>query len=68
MKPPSLAALEKQGNASLIELSRNFGHQPALSAGLDASRSDLVITMDCDGQHHLNWIPEMIALFKQATM
>lgn len=62
----SLAALEKRDKrVHVIELSRNFGHQAALSAGLDASRSDLVITMDCDGQHPPELIPEMIALFKQ---
>jgi len=62
----SLAALEKKDKRlHMIELSRNFGHQAALSAGLDASRSELVITMDCDGQHPPELIPEMIALFKQ---
>ena len=62
----SLAALEKRDKrVHVIELSRNFGHQAALSAGLDASRSGLVITMDCDGQHPPELIPEMIALFKQ---
>jgi dolichol-phosphate mannosyltransferase len=34
-----------------IELSRNFGHQYALKAGLDLSRGDCVISMDCDLQH-----------------
>jgi glycosyltransferase involved in cell wall biosynthesis len=34
-----------------IELSRNFGHQYALKAGLDISLGDCVITMDCDLQH-----------------
>ena len=62
----SLAVLEKRDKrVHVIELSRNFGHQAALSAGLDASRSDLVITMDCDGQHPPELIPEMIDLFKQ---
>jgi dolichol-phosphate mannosyltransferase len=35
----------------LIELSRNFGHQAALTAGLAAAKGDVVITMDGDGQH-----------------
>jgi dolichol-phosphate mannosyltransferase len=62
----SLAALEKKDKrVHVIDLSRNFGHQAALSAGLDASRGDLVITMDCDGQHPPQLIPEMINLFKQ---
>ncbi len=62
----SLAALAKKDRrVQFIELSRNFGHQAALTAGLDASRGDLVITMDCDGQHPPKLIPEMIQLFKQ---
>ena len=62
----SLAALaEKDKRIQTLDLSRNFGHQAALTAGLDASRGDLVITMDCDGQHPSELIPEMIDLFKQ---
>lgn len=34
-----------------VELSRNFGHQYALKAGLDVSDGDCVISMDCDLQH-----------------
>src|SRR5688572_26288375 len=34
-----------------IELSRNFGHQYALKAGLDLSQGDCVVSMDCDLQH-----------------
>jgi glycosyltransferase involved in cell wall biosynthesis len=62
----SLVALAKKDKRiQVIELSRNFGHQAALTAGLDASRGDLVITMDCDGQHPPELIPEMVNLFKQ---
>ena len=50
---------------SLLQLSRNFGHQAALTAGLDASRGDLVITMDGDGQHPPAMIPQMIKLIEQ---
>lgn len=35
----------------VYSLSRNFGHQVALSAGLDVSRSDVAILMDSDLQH-----------------
>src|SRR5437762_1061440 len=34
---------------NVIHLSRNFGHQAALSAGLDAASADIVISMDGDG-------------------
>ncbi len=62
----SLAALAKKDKrVQVIELSRNFGHQAALTAGIDTSRGDLVITMDCDGQHPPELIPEMVNLFKQ---
>lgn len=53
----------KDPRVVVIELSRNFGHQAALTAGLDASRGDVVITMDGDGQHPPALIPEMLHLF-----
>ena len=48
---------------AFIELSRNFGHQPALTAGLDHADADIVVMMDGDGQHPPQLIPEMIAQF-----
>jgi polyisoprenyl-phosphate glycosyltransferase len=48
-----------------IDLSRNFGHQAALTAGLMASQGDIVITMDADGQHPPELIPQMLELIKQ---
>ncbi|HCE17850.1 MAG TPA: glycosyltransferase [Anaerolinea thermolimosa] len=45
-----------------LELSRNFGHQAALSAGLDAAEGDYVISLDGDGQHPPALIPEMLRL------
>ena len=49
----------------ILEFSRNFGHQAALTAGLDASQGDFVISLDGDGQHPPEMIPQMIALFEQ---
>ena len=46
-------------------LSRNFGHQSALTAGLDTAQGDFVISLDGDGQHPPEMIPQMIALFEQ---
>ena len=48
--------------AGTIELSRNFGHQAALTAGLDQIDADYIITMDGDGQHPPALIAEMLAL------
>lgn len=47
---------------SVVELSRNFGHQAALTAGLDLADADYVITLDGDGQHPPSLIPEMLRL------
>ena len=55
-----LAASDRR--VTLIELSRNFGHQAALTAGLDHSRGDFVITMDGDGEHPPELIPQMLSL------
>jgi glycosyltransferase involved in cell wall biosynthesis len=60
-------ALKSLGDVRVhvIELSRNFGHQAALTAGMDATQGDIVITMDGDGQHPPEMIPEMINLVNQ---
>ena len=47
-----------------ISFSRNFGHQIALSAGLDHSDGEIVIMMDADLQHPVKYIPEMINKYK----
>jgi dolichol-phosphate mannosyltransferase len=55
-----LAAAQK--DVQVIELSRNFGHQAALSAGLDTATGDIVISLDGDGQHPPSLVPEMLKL------
>jgi dolichol-phosphate mannosyltransferase len=50
-----------------ITLSRNFGHQNALKAGLDFASGQCVITMDADLQHPPQLIPEMIAAWKDGN-
>jgi len=47
-------------NASLINLTRNFGHQPAISAGLKYSSSDLVAIIDADLQDPPTLIWDML--------
>jgi dolichol-phosphate mannosyltransferase len=42
-----------------VRLSRNFGHQAALLAGVRHARGPLVVTMDGDMQHPPELIPEM---------
>jgi glycosyltransferase involved in cell wall biosynthesis len=48
-----------------IRLSRNFGQQIAISAGLAASRGDYAVVMDCDMQDPPEKIPELYAKLKE---
>jgi dolichol-phosphate mannosyltransferase len=49
----------------VIQLSRNFGHQQALTAGVDSARGDCVITIDGDLQDPPEVIPDLIAKWKE---
>jgi len=49
----------------LIRLSRNFGHQAALTAGLAHAAGDAVITLDADLQHPPALIPELVRLWRE---
>lgn len=48
-----------------VRLSRNFGHQAALSAGLDVAQWDAVVSMDCDMQDPPSLIIEMLEKWEQ---
>lgn len=65
----TLEEIEKlrQQNSSVhyLSLSRNFGHQYALKAGLDAATGDCVISMDADLQHPPELVVEMIDKWRQ---
>jgi len=49
----------------LVRLSRNFGHQLAITAGLDYARGDAVVVMDADLQDPPDVVREMIDLHRQ---
>jgi dolichol-phosphate mannosyltransferase len=49
----------------LLKLSRNFGHQAALSAGLDAARGDAVVLMDADLQDPPELIPRLVETWRE---
>jgi dolichol-phosphate mannosyltransferase len=48
----------------VVSLARNFGHQTAITAGIDLSVGDAVVIMDADLQHPPEAIPEMVALWR----
>lgn len=51
----------------VIDFSRNFGHQIAISAGLDHARGDAVIIIDSDLQDPPEVIPQLIATWKKGA-
>jgi glycosyltransferase involved in cell wall biosynthesis len=58
------AALENH-HVKLIRFSRNFGHQAAVTAGLDFANGDAIVVMDADLQDPPELIPRMVDLFLQ---
>jgi len=56
---------ERDSNITVLHLSRRFGHQMSLVAGLDYSRGDAVIMMDSDQQHPPAVIPLLLAKFEE---
>jgi dolichol-phosphate mannosyltransferase len=57
-----LAAADER--VKVVSLSRSFGHQAALSAGLDHARGDVVAMLDADLQDPPELIPEMLAAWR----
>jgi polyisoprenyl-phosphate glycosyltransferase len=53
------------GRVKLLRFSRNFGHQAAVTAGLDFANGDAVVVMDGDLQDPPELLPCMLALFEQ---
>ena len=51
---------ENNNNVKGIKLSRNFGHQAAISAGISESDADATIIMDCDFQDDPKYIDDLI--------
>ena len=47
-----------------LSLSRSFGHQAAILAGLEHARGDVVVSMDADLQHPPELLPEMVELLR----
>src|SRR5947208_467400 len=60
-------AARADGRVRGVRLSRNFGHQAALSAGLSIARGGAVITMDSDLQHPPEVIPALLAKAREGN-
>jgi dolichol-phosphate mannosyltransferase len=59
------AMAKEKPHIRFIKLSRNFGHQIAITAGMDAASGDAIVVMDADLQDPPEVIHEMIARWKE---
>jgi polyisoprenyl-phosphate glycosyltransferase len=50
-----------------LNLSRNFGKEPALTAGIEAVKGDVLFILDADGQHPANLLPKMLEKWEQGA-
>jgi dolichol-phosphate mannosyltransferase len=53
------------GRVTLVRLSRNFGHQPAVAAGLDHARGEVAVLLDGDLEDPPELIPELLERWRQ---
>lgn len=56
---------ERDARVRVISFSRNFGHEAAMIAGIDAAAGSAVVCMDADLQHPVESIPELLRLFSE---
>lgn len=56
---------KKDARVKIVHLKRNFGHEVAMTAGMDFAKGDAVIFMDADLQHPPHYIPQMVELWQQ---
>lgn len=55
---------EQDGRVAIVDLSRNFGKEIAMSAGLDHASGDAVVIIDADLQDPPEMIPELVAQWR----
>jgi glycosyltransferase involved in cell wall biosynthesis len=60
-----IEAHHSEPRITVLDLSRNFGKEPALSAGLSNAKGDAVIPMDADLQHPPELIPDFLAKWRE---
>ena len=59
------AAARQDSRVKIVQFTRNFGHQAAITAGLDVANGDAVVVMDADLQDPPELLPDMIARFEE---
>ena len=57
----------KDRKCGVVELSRNFGKEIALSAGVNYASGDAIICLDADLQHPPDRVPEMVHKWEEGN-
>jgi len=55
----------RDARIKVLSFARNFGHQVAVTAGIDAARGDAVVLIDADLQDPPEVVPEMVAKWRE---
>lgn len=57
----------EDSKVKVINFSRNFGHEAAMTAGIDYSKGEATIVLDADLQHPPKFIPQMIEKYEEGN-
>lgn len=60
-----LQAMAADYRLCVIDFSRNFGKEAALTAGIDTARGDVVVLIDADFQHPVELLPALLARWRE---
>jgi glycosyltransferase involved in cell wall biosynthesis len=65
--PAAIAPWLRRPGVRYVRLSRNFGKEAALTAGIDRAVGDVVLLMDADLQHPASLVPQMLEAWVQGA-
>ncbi len=58
---------EAKSNIKLVRLSRNFGKEIATTAGIHEAKGQAILTIDSDGQHPVELIPQFVDKWQKGS-
>ncbi|WP_396616657.1 glycosyltransferase family 2 protein [Lysobacter soli] len=62
-----LELAQREADVRVLIMSRRFGHQAALMAGMDVCDADALVMLDSDGQHPADLIPTLVEQWEQGA-
>jgi glycosyltransferase involved in cell wall biosynthesis len=65
--PLMISLAKRDRRIRVVELSRNFGHQVALTAGIELARGDAIVVMDADLQHPPELVERFLELWRDGN-